>query len=127
MRNKKLLALLLAIVFVFALSACDDYRGAKNNNTNTNTSSNTNANTNVATNTNVIDNTETNKSENNSTNQNNTVPEKVTVKMNSSLRLLPSFMSRIVCSAEEGKEYDKINEDMKAQIAAVLEGGREDD
>ena len=24
-------------------------------------------------------------------------------------------------------EYDKINEDMKAQIAAVLEGGREDD
>lgn len=82
----------------------------KNSNTNTNTSSNTNANTNVATNTNVIDNTETNKSENNSTNQNNTVPEKVTVKMNSSLRLLPSFMSRIVCSAEEGKEYDKINE-----------------
>jgi V/A-type H+-transporting ATPase subunit A len=25
------------------------------------------------------------------------------------------------------EEYDKINEDMKAQIAAVLEGGREDD
>ena len=36
---KKLLALLLATVFVFALSACDDYRGAKNNNTNTPTQS----------------------------------------------------------------------------------------
>ena len=85
-------------------------------NTNTNVNSNTSENTN---NTSNIDNSSvSNNTDVSSVNTDNTdnvnistvIPERVTLPTNNSLRMLPSFMSRVISNAEQGKEFDKVNE-----------------
>ena len=83
------------------------------NSNNTINATNTNNVSLIANNTNtgnLVENSVVTINDNNDVNQDKTIPEKVTVKEGSYIRLLPSFMSKSSFISENGKEYSKVNE-----------------
>lgn len=87
----------------------NDKSNSINNNASTNNVSNIISTTNTTNNTqNVTSSEKSNQNTDVNTNVTDSIPENISVITKSSLRLIPSFMSRTTSSVEEGKEYKKI-------------------